>query len=487
MPDGAILAIDVGTSSSRASLYDTQARAIRGRRVQVVHRVRTTADGGVELDPNELFDELCGALDRVLAHTGRQVLGVATDTFWHSLLGVDAVGRPLTPIFTWLDTRARAEAAELRRSLDERAVHARTGCALRASYWPARLRWLQRTRPDVCRQVDRWISFGELVLERMTGRRGVSVSMASGTGLLDTRRCAWDAELLDALDLEPARLGPIEPLAATSIASAQRATRWPALAGVPWQLAVGDGACSNLGAGCATPDRFAAMIGTSAAERAVGSARADLEIPSGTWCYRVDEQRVVVGGALNDGGNLFEWLKSTLRLPPLRAIDQAIAALPPDAHGLTVLPFWGGERSTGWADDARGSIVGLRFHTTPVEILRACMEAIALRLREIDRLLLEVLPVGREVVATGGALLRSRAWMQILADVLGRPVSASLELEASSRGASLLALETLGLLAAPLESLQPALGRTFEPRPERSEIYRAAAERQRRVYEALIG
>src|SRR5262249_19255407 len=156
-----------------------------------------------------------------------------------------------------------------------------------------------------------------------------------------------------------------------------------------------------------------------------------------------------VGGALNDGGNLFEWLKSTLRLPPLRAVDDEVAALQPDAHGLTVLPFWGGERSTGWANDARGSIVGLRFHTTPVEILRACMEAIALRLGEIDQLLLQVHPGGREVVATGGALLRSPAWMQMLADVLGRPVSASLEPEASSRGASLLALETLGLLAVP--------------------------------------
>jgi gluconokinase len=90
------------------------------------------------------------------------------------------------------------------------------------------------------------------------------------------------------------------------------------------------------------------------------------------------------------------------------------------------------------------------------------------------------------VVATGGALLHSPAWMQILADVLGRPVLASSEPEASSRGASLLALETLGLLETPLEQLRPAGRRRFEPSPERTLIYRAALERQRRLYDALV-
>ena len=96
------------------------------------------------------------------------------------------------------------------------------------------------------------------------------------------------------------------------------------------------------------------------------------------------------------------------------------------------------------------------------------------------------MPNAREVVATGGALLHSPTWMQILADVLDRPVLASAEPEASSRGASLLALETLGLLELPMEELQPDVTRRFEPRPEHTRRYRAAAERQRHVYDALV-
>jgi gluconokinase len=447
-----------------------------------------TPDGGAELDPERLLDHVCGAIDQVLDHDAPPILAVATDTFWHSLLGVDAAGRPVTPVYLWLDARSRGEVAGLRERLDERAVHARVGCVFHWSYWPAKLTWLRHTQPDLFKdnRVHRWISFGELVLERLTGRTGISVSMASGTGLLNVHSCDWDADLLDALRLERAQLGTLVPLTHTATATKPALKRWPALKDVPWLPAVGDGGCSNLGAGCATPDRFAVMIGTSGAERVVWAPPEPFDVPWGTWCYRVDERRTVVGGAMNDGGSLLDWLRASLRLPALKTAERELAALEPDRHGLTVLPLWGGERSPGWADDARGAIVGLRLHTQPVEILRACLEAVALRFGELDRILLEVMPNAREVVATGGALLHSPAWMQIVADVLGRPLLASSEPEASSRGVALLGLETLGLLTQPLEAMQPSGRRRFEPRAANSERYRAAAERQRRLYDLLV-
>jgi len=485
--DGAVLALDVGTSSCRASLYDLRGRAIARRLTRVTYSPEVTPDGGAQLDPDRLFDQLCGAVDQLLEqHDGAPIVAVATDTFWHSLLGVGANGRPLTPLYLWLDARSRGEVAGLRERLDERAIHARVGTVLHWSYWPAKLTWLRHTQPALFKRVHRWISFGELVLERLTGQTGVSVSMASGTGLLNVHACEWDTPMLNALQLDTKHLGRLVPLAQTSTATSATVRRWPALKGVPWVPAVGDGGCSNLGAGCATPERFAVMIGTSGAERVVWSPPAKFEVPWGTWCYRVDERRTVVGGALNDGGSLLEWLRATLRLPSLKSAEDELALLEPDSHGLVVLPFWAGERSPGWADDARGAIAGLRLSTRPVEILRACLEAVALRFGEVDRILVEAMPSGREVVATGGALLHSPAWMQIVADVLGRPLLASSEPEASSRGVSLLALETLGLLRQPLADLQPSVRRRFEPRRASTERYRAAAERQRHLYDLLV-
>jgi gluconokinase len=477
--DGVVLALDVGTSSCRASLYDRQARALAEHTAQIAYAPRMTADGGAELDPETLYDHVCAAIDQVLRDQRQPILAVGVSTFWHSLLGVDARGEPVTPLFLWLDARARGEMPALNKELDPREVHARTGCVLHWTYWPARLRWLRRTQPELFKGVARWVSFGEFLQQRLSGATTVSRSMASGTGLLDVHTGEWYAPLLELLELQPDQLGTL----ATLRKGASTATRWPALNRVLWLPAVGDGACSNVGAGCASPKHFALMVGTSGAERAVWSPPADFFIPRGLWCYRVDEQRVAMGGALNDGGSLLDWLRGSLQLPDLQQAGTELAAIEPDSHGLTVLPFWGGERNPGWADDARGAIVGMRLSTSPVAILRACLEAVALRFATLDGLLQRAVPDSREVIATGGALLHSNAWMQIMADALGRPVLASTEAEASSRGAAILALEVIG--AAPPDN-QPTTATRFEPLAEHTETYRGAAERQRRLYDALV-
>jgi gluconokinase len=477
--DALVLALDVGTSSCRASLYDLTAEPVGPRVAQIQYSPRVTPDGGAELDPDTLFDNLCAVIDQVLRSARQPIAAVSASTFWHSLLGVDASGKPVTPVYLWLDGRARGEMARLQDELDERAVHARTGCVLHWTYWPAKLRWLRHAAADLYARATRWISFGEFFQERLTGATSVSRSMASGTGLLDVHVGTWDPSMLELLDLDPRQLGAL-----ASLRDADATTsRWATLKGVPWLPAVGDGACSNVGAGCASPEHFALMIGTSGAERAVWSPPADFFIPWGLWCYRVDETRIAMGGALNDGGSLLDWLRGTLHLPELHQAEAELGKIEPDSHGLTVLPLLGGERNPNWADDARGAVVGLRLSTSPVEILRASMEAVALRIAMIDRLLQQALPNAREVIATGGALLHSAAWMQIMADVLDRPVLASAEAEASSRGAAILALEALGV--APPD-LPPATSTRFEPVPEHTRRYHAAAERQRHLYDALV-
>jgi gluconokinase len=248
--------------------------------------------------------------------------------------------------------------------------------------------------------------------------------------------------------------------------------------------------------GAVTTERWALMVGTSGALR-VAWAAPDTRILWGTWTYRVDADRFVMGGALNDGGNLYAWLRETLRLPlpadpatPGDAaaeaeVDAALAALAPDAHRLTLLPFLAGERSPGWAPVARGAVVGLTLATRPIDLLRAGLEAVALRFALLADLLGREVPVPRQIVATGGALLRSPAWTQIVADALGRRLVVSGEAEASCRGAALLALVALGALPN-LEAAPASLGATYEPNPAHHAVYRAALARQQDLYARLI-
>lgn len=482
-----VLTLDVGSSSVRALGFDATGRARSGA-CQLAYEPTTTPDGGVEVDPDRLVELAAAALDGALADLGPRaaaVGGVAISTFWHTLLGVGETDRACTPLYSWADTRSADAVERLRARLDEKAYHARTGCVLHTSYLPARLLWLREEDAAGFERVRRWMSFGEYLQFRLFGEARCSVSMASATGLFDQHAQAWDGPTLDAVGLAPDRLSPIVDLDTPFRGlRAGPAGRWPALARVPWLPAVGDGACSNVGAGCHRPERAALMVGTSGAMR-VCSTPDTLAIPPGLWCYRVDRRRVLLGGALSNGGNLYAWLRDTLRLPPPEAVEAELAALPPDGHGLTVLPFLAGERSTGWVATARAAVVGLSLATRPIDILQAGLETVAYRFALIHARLAEACPEMRETVATGGALLASPAWTRIMADVLGMPVRPSTEPEASSRGAALLALEALGALSS-LDAAPAGVGAPIPPDAARHARYGAGLRRHRQLYDTLI-
>jgi gluconokinase len=263
------------------------------------------------------------------------------------------------------------------------------------------------------------------------------------------------------------------------------ARRWPQLAGASWFPAVADGAANNIGADCTSVESCALMIGTSGAMRVMWEGQPPLSLLSSLWCYRADRKRVLVGGALSDGGGLYSWMMGALALPDkTKETEDELAATEPDAHGLTLLPFWSGERSTGWHAGARGAIYGLTISTRPIEILRAAMEAIAYRFALIASALDGVAP-NAKVVASGGALHRSPVWSQIMADVLNRPVQLAKIAEASSRGACLLALEATGKLKS-IEHAPFEFGQTFEPDAARHALYSGGLERQQKLYERLV-
>lgn len=487
-----VLALDIGTSSVRAAMFDSLGNEIAGTETRVRRALRTTFDGGAELDAGDAIEQVESVIDAVLAKapaaSAASIEAVAVSCFWHSLVGVDRAGRAITSVLGWADMRGAQAALELRRHFDERATHARTGCRFHPSYWPAKLRWFKRERPEAYRNVYRWMSFSELLALRFFGETETSVSMASGTGLLDQRFCEWDGELLSWLGVRAGQLPSIAEANRTfSGLTDEYARRWPRLSGARWLPAIGDGAANNIGAGCVTRERVALMIGTSGAMRLLWEDEPPAALPSGLWLYRVDRKRIVLGGALSDGGGLYSWMKDALAIKTdAEAVERALADVEPDSHGLTILPFWAGERSAGWATAARGAILGLTMHTRPVEILRASMEAVAYRFTLIACELHPFALAGAKTVASGGALRASPLWAQMLADVLGRALTISGVRESSSRGAALLALEAIGKIKSIADAPAP-LAETYEPDMARHARYRAGQERQQKLYELLIG
>ena len=425
-----ILALDIGTSSVRAQLFGDDCEPL-DEAAQEEYRTS---------DP----DEVLALIRKAIGERAQGADTVAASCFGHSLLAVDDRGKPLTPILGWRDTRSANAVDELTRRLDADAVHARTGCPLHTSFWPAKLAWLAEEDPETFRRA-RFVSFADYAFSHLAGDIvPSSLSLASGTGVLNVQTHSWDEELPRISD---------DPVG-------------------DWYPAVIDGACSNLGTGCVSRERAALMIGTSGAFRTLHETAAPAPRP-GLFLYCLDERRIVEGGALSDGGNLVRWLGETLN-----DAEGSVADRDPAAHGLTFLTLLGGERSPGWHAHATGTIAGLTFATTPLDIRQAALEGVAFRFAEI----VERMPEVEEIVATGGALLKDDDWVQIIADVLERPVAVSGVEEGSLRGAAVWALERLGRTVpdAPVE-------RTVEPRLERAPAYRETRERQRELYRAATG
>ena len=482
-----VLALDIGTSSVRARLYDRGGVETDPGPDATRRYTWDLSGGGMFLPAEELFGHVAGVLDAAATRAredGLQIVAVAVAAFWHGILGVDASGAPLTPVFGWADQRGVRQALRLRAQGDERSIHARTGCFLHPSYPSVRLAWLRDGEPELYARVASWISFPEYLEERLFGTRRCSVSIASGTGLLDVHRLEWDGEWLAALGLTPAHLSPVVDAGVPlSGMLPEHARRWPELRDAEWHPALGDGACANVGSGAIGRSDPGLTIGTSAAIRSVWEAES-AEVPAGLWCYRLDGRRWVAGRALSNGGNGLAYLRRDL-LAPGPDTPREAAALPPDAHGLTVLPFLLRERGPGWRAEADAAIVGMKHSTTPAHVIRAWMEAVAYRLAEAAGQLESALGPARRVWASGGGIHASPFWAGILADVLDRPVFRPRGRETTARGAALASMERLGWIAELSEAPEPEIAEVVEPDPVRHAAYIAGARRQRDLESAI--
>lgn len=480
-----ILALDIGTSSTRTALFDARGQRVEGTTTQQTYPLVVTPDGGAELDPAVLLKAVRGCLAQTMAAyradrrlKGRAIAGVGVSCFWHSPMGTDAQGRPLTRIITWADSRCLPDAAKLRQTLSEKQTHARTGCMLHASFWPAKMRWMKRVNPRLFASVARWMSPAEWVQLQLAGHAHCAFGMATGTGLFDPSRLAWDPGMLKASGLSAAKLGTLsdEP----TMIGGPLARIFPELQGVPWFPGIGDGAAHNLGSGATHHGLAAINFGTSAALRVLRVGKR-ARAPLGLFCYRVDAQRYLVGGAISNAGNLRAWAMNTLKLTDGPTLEAALAARPEPKHRLTVLPFLTAERAPYWNDNDTGVIHGLRQSTTALDILQALTEASYHRIALIGAMVTASEKTPPKLIISGG-IQKSPSSLQRMANILGQTVHPNDEPEASLRGAAVLVLERLGITPD-----APSLGKAVRPQARVARLYAIEHARHRALEAASEG
>ncbi len=458
-----VLAVDVGTTTAKAIPF-----AEHGREVGPAARRPTPIGPDGTASADAVADAVDRLIDDVVPRLARPPDAVAVSTVWHTLVGVDHRSRPTTDLTTWLDGRSALEASELRRVLDDDDVRQRTGAPFHPSLPPARLAWTRRNEPESFAATRRWCSLPEHLATRWFGEVvGPSPSIASASGLYDQRRRAWDADVLEALRVQPASLATVDDSPRCGLGAEYR-SRWPVLAACPWFPAVGDGAAAVVAAGGASPDRAALTVGTSAAARVLVpvSERMARPVPRSLFAYLLDSEHAVVGGARSNAGNVVAWAEERLRLH----VDDVAAATTegrePGSHGLDVDSSLVVEWSPDWPLTSGGRIAGVTRSTSGLDIAQALLEDAALGVAAV----VDAVEAwaGPRLLVVGGGASRSEAWCRLLADTAGRSIVRSPVAEASAWGAAAVVFRRLGVAPA----ISAGAEQRVEPDPARTAAFR---------------
>ncbi len=436
-----VLALDLGTSSVRALACDGSGEPIAGIEARRAVPPRQDASGAGELDPDAYLAALCGCLDDLQAAGSlHSVEKVATSSQWHSVLALDATGRPASFALTWLDTRAVA----VRAAADPGEFHRRTGSWVHPLYWTTKIPWLTA---EISQPGLTFTGITEYLRERLLGASAISVSMASGSGMLEVGSANWHDE---ALELAGVTLDQLPEVSDTpGRLRPEFARRWPALAGADWMPATGDGATSTVGAGCVADTSAGVTVGTSAAIRVVHSVDDAPPLDASLWRYRVDGERMLTGAAVSSGGVLHEWLEGLLG-----DVDDPSSSPGIASAGLSVVPMHAGSRPPVVLPAGSGLVAGLSLATRPSELVAATYEGVALELLRSLRLLDTSFGSTLSVVLGGGAVAASPWWRRAFAATFDRDVRYQVNPEVGARGAAMLAL---GVVPVPPDTRLPTV------------------------------
>jgi gluconokinase len=450
-----IIAADIGTTSTKTLVIDRDGRVLASHSVE--YPLYTPRPDMAEQDPNEIFQAVITSIQGVVAKSRilpSQILCVSFSSAMHSLIAVDRDLNLLTQCITWADNRSVGYVNMLNEQLDGHQIYLNTGTPIHPMSPLLKLMWFRDNRKDIYEQAHKFIGIKEYVFAKLFGRFVIDYSIASATGLFNLRNLAWDELALKACGVRPEQLS--EPVS-TVYHLAGMNENYAAAMGIqvdtPFVIGASDGVLANLGVGAFEEGVYAVTIGTSGAVR--GVVREPVTDPKGRlFCYALKEDFWVVGGAINNGGIMFRWVRDQLAtaeaeegrrrgLDPydyLTSIAEEVAA---GSDGLIFLPLLAGERAPYWNANARGVFFGLSLYHQKKHMIRSVLEGVIYRIHSVLSALEELSGPTKEIRASGG-FARSSFWLQMMSDVTGSNVVVPNSIESSGLGAAQLGLLAMG-------------------------------------------
>lgn len=500
-----VLAIDSGTQSVRALIFDLLGNIIAGERAPMPEYL-TPAPGIVEQHPQVFWETLCKACQGLWAKlpdgvSKERIAGVALTTVRGTVINLDRDGQPLRPAILWMDQRRIEGLPPLGGpwGLAFKLVGmSRTVAYLQAE---AEANWIFHNQPEVWAKTHKILFLSGYLTYRLTGRLVDSVACNVGYLPFDYKKKRWASPWDWKWQVLPVERGmlvdliePTQPLGEISAAASEESG---IPAGLPLIAAAADKACEVIGAGCLEPHIGCLSFGTAATINTThrryveiiplippypsavpGAYSLEIQIYRGFW---------MVSWFKEEFGQHEAARARELGVPPEALFDELVGAVPPGSQGLVLQPYWSpGIKVPG--PEARGAVIGFGGEHTRAHLYRAILEGLTYALRDgAERTVARSgIPITELRVAGGGS--QSNAAMQITADIFGLPTARPHVYEASGLGAALVAAVGLGLHPDFNTAVQAMthIGDSFEPDRRAHEIYQALYGRvYRKMYDHL--
>jgi len=493
------LGIDVGTTGCKAVAFDEDGRILASAYRE--YPLHFPKPGWIELDSNRVMKSVRETVREAAAKTRKNpVRALAVSAQGEAVTPVGKDGKYLHNAIVTFDARTAPLVDWWDRRVPRRRIYQISGMPLHGMYTASKILWWKRERPDVFRRAGRFLCYEDLLFQELGLEPAIDASLASRTMFYDVDRGTWSRELLKIAGVEEGRLARVLPSGTVVGEVGERAARE---FGLPRGAAAVTGGhdqpCGALGAGV-VEDRVG-MYATGTVECITPAFEKRVVHPklleNNIACYPHVVQGLFVALTFNfTGGSLLRWFRDTFageekalaRKSGKDVYDLIVSQAAKDPTSLFVLPHFTATGTPHFDTNSRGVVAGLRLSTTRGEVIRALLEGVTYEMALNARILEECGARIDSFRAIGGGA-KSPFWMQLKADLLGKPVSALKVPEAACLGAAILAASATGRFSSPREAaLRIAkVDRTYEPDPKRAAVYRERFDLYRQVYPTMKG
>jgi len=477
------MGIDIGTTSTKAVAFSDTGDVLA--REEIAYPILHPFASYSEQNPEEILEAVINSIARIAASLADKTpVLISFSAAMHSVMAVDAAGRPLTNCIIWADNRASDIAEQLRETTLGDVFYHATGVPIHAMSPLCKLLWLKQNKREVFTAAAKFIGVKEYIFSRLFDIYIVDTPVASATGFLNIHSLQWDASILAYAGISVAQFSTVtnayhkEMLAPGS--RYYNDVRLQRVLTTPFIIGGSDGGLANLGSGAVGKNAMAISIGTSSAVRVVTN-EVYTDEHMRTFCYHLSNSSYITGGASNNGAVVLQWFKDAV-LGTTETHEQLFTEaekIPAGSNGLLFIPYLMGERAPVWNSHANGVFFGLNITHTRAHFTRAIMEGIVFNVYSIGRVLMEKRKI-TEIFATGG-FTKSPFWLQTLCDMFNCTVHVSGAVESSASGAVILGMQAMGIE----KKWKARIMETYEPDALQHQQYSKQFRKFERLYDLL--